>query len=103
MWVTRELIQRSLDEIKNHLDLTAWTMPKAYTLRQIAFLDWIDPRTVKTCGKYMPIRVDYREYKYSYNIGRYKKPYQVRWMRVDEIKFIYNKRNRKKKLVEEPI
>ena len=51
----------------------------------------------------MPIRVDYREYKYSYNIGRYKKPYQVRWMRVDEIKFIYNKRNRKKKLVEEPI
>ena len=51
----------------------------------------------------MPIRVDYREYRYAYNTGEYKKPYQVRRMRVDEIKFIYNKRNRNKKLVEEPI
>lgn len=103
MWVTRELAQTSLDEIRNHLDITAWRMPKAYTLRQIAFLDWIDTRTVKTCGKYMPIRVDYREYRYAYNTWKYKKPYQVRRMRVDEIKFIYNKRNRNKKLVEEPI
>lgn len=103
MVITRSLIPAEIDEIKSHLDLTAWTMVKAYTLKQISLLDWIDTRTVKTSGKYMPVRLDYREYRYAYNIWRYKKPYQIRWIRVDEIKFIYNKRNRKKRLEEEPI
>lgn len=103
MVITRELIPAELEEIKNHLDLTAWTMPKAYTLKQISFLDGIDTRTVKTCWKYMPVRLDYKEHKYEYNKGRFKKPYQIRRLRVDEIKFVFNRRNRKKKLVEEAI
>lgn len=103
MVITRELIPAELDEIKSHLSLTALTMPKAYTLKQISFLDGIDTRTVKTCWKYMPVRLDYREHKHFYNTWRYKKPYQIRRLRVDEIKFIFNRRNRKKKLVEEAI
>lgn len=39
----------------------------------------------------------------DYNRGKFKKPYAVKWIRVDEIKYIYNKRNKRHILVEEPI
>lgn len=103
MVIRKSLDQNGIDEITWHLSLTAWTMVKAYTLEQISFIDWIDTRTVKRSGKYIPVRLDLRDMRYWYNIGRYKKPYTIKWIRVDEIKHIYNKRNSKKRLEEEPI
>jgi hypothetical protein len=36
-----------------------------------------------------------------YNRGQWKKPYAIRYIRVDEIKHIYKKRNKKTELIEQ--
>ena len=78
-------------------------MVKAYSLRQLAVLDWVDTRTVKHSWKYIPVRIDDIYSRAQYNVSRYKKPYKIRYLRVDEIIYIYDKRNRMKKLIETPI
>lgn len=54
----RYLPQKEIDEIMNHLEVTADTMVKCYTLSQLAALDGIDTRTARTSGKYIPVRID---------------------------------------------
>ena len=100
MVITRSLIQAEKDEIINHIEVTAWSLVKWYTLKQLSILDWIDTRTVKTSWKYIPVRIDLRENKHKYLKGQYRKPYTIKRIRVDEIKYIFDKRNKKTKLVE---
>ena len=103
MATKKHLPQKEIDEIMNHLEATADTMVKWYTLSQLAALDGVDTRTVRNSGKYIPVRIDThiarREFR---NRWKKKKPYSIRRIRVDEIKFIFNKRNRKYKLEEQP-
>lgn len=89
------------EEIINHLDLTKDKMVKAYTLTQLACLEWKSVQWIKLSGKYIPIRIDEKYNKYMYNRGQWKKPYAIRYIRVDEIKYIYKKRNKKTELVEQ--
>lgn len=95
--------QKEIDAILNHLTVTAETHVKCYTLRQLAFLDWKTSAYVRNSWKYIPVRFDNRMSRADYNRGKFKKPYAVKWIRVDEIKYIYNKRNKRHILVEEPI
>ena len=95
--------QKEIDAIKDHLTATAGVMVKCYTLRQLAFLDWVTPATVRHSWKYMPVRFDNRMSRADYFRWKFKRPYAVKWIRVDEIKYIYNRRNKRHKLVEEPI
>lgn len=97
----KKLPQGDIDEILNHLDVTAWVLVKTYTKRQISALDSVSIDTITNSGKYIPIREDNHGTKYGYLRRGYKKPYQIKWIRVDEVKFVYNKRNKFKKLVEE--
>lgn len=89
-------------EIRNHLETTADTMIKAYTQSQLALMDWKPIESIKHWWAYIPVRIDW-----SYNLWKYKnnpnrKPYQIRYVRVDEIKALYGKRNKgRKKLIEE--
>lgn len=87
-------------EITDHRDNTAKDMIKTYTLAQLSFMDWIDTRTIKASPKYLPVRVDNADTAYRYSKGRLKKPYQIRYIRLDEIKFIFNKRTKKKLVIE---
>lgn len=76
-------------------------MIKAYSIGEIAFLDWIDTRTVRNSWKYIPVRFEDRTVRRDMRNGRTTRTYTERRVRVDEIKYIFNKRNQTKRLVEE--
>lgn len=99
----RYMPQGEIDEITNHIDTTINIMVKAYTPRQLARLDGIDVRTVKRSGRYIPVRIDARDNKYRYLRGLNTVPYCIRWIRVDEIKSIFSKRNKGKKILVEEL
>lgn len=83
-------------EIRDHRDNTSKDLVKCYTLAQLSLMDGIDTRTVKTSWRYLPVRVDnYRSY-YLMRKGQAKKAYSIMRIRLDEIKFIFNKRTGKK-------
>ena len=96
-----KLVESEKEEIISHLDLTQDKMVKAYTLTQLAYLEWKSVQWIKVSGKYIPVRFDNKYNKYMYNRGQWKKPYCVRYIRVDEIKHIFKKRNKKSELVEQ--
>lgn len=98
MPIKTKIDKSDLQELRDHRDNTAWELIKAYTLAQISFMDWIDTRTVKTSWRYLPIRVDTWESLGRFKIWKTKKPYMIRYIRLDEIKAIYSKRNKWKKL-----
>lgn len=100
MPIIKSLPSSEKEELKEHRDDTSSLMLKAYTLRQLSFMDWIDTRTVKTSWRYIPIRVDTGENRYRFKRWITKKPYSVLRVRVDEIKFMFNKRTGKKLSVE---
>lgn len=90
-----------LAELRDHRDNTAWELIKCYTLSQISFMDWIDTRTVQTNGKkYLPVRVDSWPSWEKFRRGKQAKPYRVMYIRLDEIKALYNKRTGNKLVVE---
>lgn len=85
-------------EIRDHRDNTAKDLIKCYTLRQLSLMDWIDTRTIKNSGRYLPVRVDTWRSMTDFRSGKTKKPYSVKYIRLDEVKFIFSKRNKGKKL-----
>ena len=103
MAIARNIPEEEKKEITDHLSLTAWTMVKAYTLRQLSLLDGVDTRTIRNSWKYIPVRIDYRYNKYNYIRWNYKKPYAIKRIRVDEIKYIFKKRNRGRKVLDEKL
>lgn len=96
MPIIKTLPRSDRDELRDHRDNTAKEMVKTYSLRQLSFMDGIDTRTVKTSGKYLPVRVDTGDSLYRFKRGASKKIYMVRYIRLDEIKYIFNKRTGKK-------
>lgn len=100
MAIKKTLPRGELWEIRDHRDNTAQILIKAYTLSQLSLMEWKDIRTIKNSGRFLPIRVDD-----SQNLNRYKrwinkKPYKVLYIRLDEIKYIFNKKSGKKLVVE---
>lgn len=108
IWMARiktTLPQREIETIRNHLETTAWSLVMCYTQAQLAALDWVSTSVIRHSGKYMPVRFDNRMARRDFhhrNDWR-RKPYTIKRIRVDEIKFVYNRRNKRHKLVEEPI
>lgn len=100
MAVKRDLARAEAWELRDHRDNTSKDLIKWYTLSQLSLLDGIDTRTVKTCGRYLPIRVDDGKSVYLYKQWQLKKPYRILWIRLDEIKYIFNKKTHKKLVVE---
>lgn len=100
MAIKRDLAPAEAWELRDHRDNTARDFIKGYTLAQISLLDGIDTRTVKTCGRYLPIRVDDGKSLYLYKQRQLKRPYRILRIRLDEIKYIFNKKTHKKLVVE---
>lgn len=100
MAIRTKINRTDLQEIRDHRDNTAKDLVKCYTLAQISFMDWIDTRTVKSSWKYLPVRIDTWQSIAWFKAWRLKKPYSIMWIRLDEIKFIFNKRTHKKLTIE---
>lgn len=100
MAVIRKISRTDAREIRDHRDNTAKDLIKCYTLSQLSIMDWIDTRTIKTSGRYLPVRIDHTQAIAQFKAWRTKKPYSIMWIRLDEIKFLFNKRTHKKLTVE---
>ena len=100
MVIVKKIGRSDVWELRDHRDNTAKDLIKWYTLAQLSLLDGIDTRTIKTCGRYLPIRIDDGHSTYKYKKGEVKKPYRVLWVRLDEIKYIFKKKTWKKLVVE---
>lgn len=98
MPIIKSLPRAERGELIDHRDNTAKEMIKCYSLRQLSFMDGVDTRTIKTSGRYLPVRLDTGEATSRFKRGITKKTYMVRYIRLDEIKFIFSKRNKGKKL-----
>lgn len=98
MPIMKKIDKSDLQELRDHRDNTSKDLIKAYSLAQISYMDWIDTRTIKTSWRYLPIRVDTWESLWRFKIWKTKKPYMIRYIRLDEIKYIYSKRNKWKTL-----
>lgn len=98
MPIIKKINRTDLQELRDHRDNTSKDLVKCYTLTQISLMDWIDTRTVKTSWRYLPVRIDTWRTASDFRKGLTKKPYSIMWIRLDEIKFIFSKRNKWKKL-----
>lgn len=98
MPVIKKTNRTDMREIRDHRDNTAWELIKCYTLAQLSIMDWIDTRTIKTCWRYFPVRVDNSKSLTAFKAWNQKRPYMVLWIRLDEIKDLFKKRNKGKKL-----
>lgn len=99
-WIIKSLNWIQLAELRDHKENTSWELIKCYTASQISFMDWIDTRTVKTCGRYLPVRVDSWPSWEKFRRGKQQKPYRVMYIRLDEIRALYNRMTGKKLVIE---
>lgn len=101
MPIRKSINNTDLWEIKDHLEATAWELVKCYTLAQLSLIDWKDTRFIRHYKDYLPVRIDTAQSLRKYRIWENKKPYMIAWIRLDEIKDLYSKRSKWKKLKEE--
>lgn len=88
-------------EMRDHRDNTAWELVKCYTLSQLSIMDWIDTRTIRNSWRYLPVRIDTAQSLSQFKLWNTRKPYMTMRIRMDEIKALFSKRNKGKKLVAE--
>ena len=98
MPIMKKINRTDMREIRDHRDNTAWELIKCYTLSQLSIMDWIDTRTIRTSWRYFPVRVDNAKSLLAFKKWIQKKPYMTFYIRLDEIKAIFSKRNKGKKL-----
>jgi len=96
MPIMKKINKSDAREIKDHRDNTSKDLVKCYTLAQLSLMDGIDTRTIKSSGRYIPVRIDTSDSLYRFKKWEKSKAYMVRYVRLDEIKYIFNKRTGKK-------
>lgn len=96
MPIVKTLPSSDKEELRDHRDNTAKDLVKTYSLRQLSFMDWVDTRTIKKSWRYLPVRIDTADSLYRFKRWEKSKPYMIRYIRLDEIKSIFNKRTKKK-------
>lgn len=100
VWIKRELSNSQLYELKDHRDNTAWELIKCYSKAQLSFMDWVDQSTITHSKRYLPVRVDSWPAMDRYRRWDQKRPYRIMYIRMDEIKALYNKRTGNKIVIE---
>lgn len=96
MAIVKKVDKTDKREIKDHMENTAKDLVKCYTLSQLSIMDWIDTRTIKNSWRYLPVRIDSSKSLYAYKSWQTKKPYTTMYIRLDEVRYIFNKRTGKK-------
>lgn len=91
----RQLSETQMFELRDHRDNTLDILVKCYTPAQLSFMDWIDERTVKNSEKYLPVRVDNWPSLLRFKDWKQRRPYRVLYIRLDEVKKLFNRRTRK--------
>ena len=100
MAIAKKICRSNVWELRDHRENTCRELIKWYTLKQLSLLDGIDTRAIPKSWKYLPIRVDDGRSLCLYRKWGLKKPYKILWIRLDEIKYIFNRKTWKKLVVE---
>lgn len=100
MAIIKKIDRTDKREIRDHMENTAKDLVKCYTLSQLSLMDGIDIRTIKSSWRYLPVRIDNSKSLYAYKNWQSKKPYMVMYIRLDEVRFLFNKKTHKKLVIE---
>lgn len=92
MVIYKELNESEELALKDHKMHTEWELIKCYTLKQLSYIEGVDTRTIKTSSKYLPVRVDDYRSLFYYNKWDTKKPYSLKYIKVEEIERILSKK-----------
>ena len=98
--MAKKLIETKRQEIYDHINNTSHDLIKCYDLTQLSVLEWKDAKYIKTDPRFLPVRIDSYIYKRRCWRRGYTKTYVTKWIRLDEIKFIFNKRTGRKLIIQ---
>lgn len=100
MAIVKKISRVDARELRDHRDNTAKDLVKCYTLAQLSLMDWLDTRTIKNSWRYLPVRIDSWRTASDFRLWKTKKPYSIMYIRLDEVRFLFNKRTHKKLVIE---
>lgn len=87
-------------EIIDHVYNTWNELIKCYDLRQLALIEWKDPKYIKSDPRFLPVRIDNAISRNKEKLWNKRTCYSVKYIRLDEIKHIFNKKTGRKLVVE---
>lgn len=83
-----ELSQRDMFTLTDHYENTRDKLVKCYTMRQLMAMEGKDRDTIARRWIAIPVRVDEWNKCFKFKIWQSTKPYQIRWIRIDEVAHI---------------
>lgn len=86
-----EIKDKDLWAINDHKKNTEWQLIKCYSAKQLAMIDKCDTRSIKGNKKYLPVRIDDYNTLFYYMKGQTKKPYSIKYIKVEEIEDLLSK------------
>lgn len=87
-------------EIIDHINNTSHELIKCYDIKQLSLIEWKAPQYIKKDPRFLPVRIDTAMYRTKQKMGFNRKCYSVKYIRLDEIKHIFNQRTGRKLVVE---
>lgn len=87
-------------EIIDHVYNTSHELIKCYDIQQLALIEGKDTKLIKRDPRFLPVRIDNAISRNNERIGHKRQCYSVKYIRLDEIKHIFNQRTWRKLVVE---
>lgn len=73
------------EAIAHHYENTLGKLVKCYSMVELEVMEWRYDKAIKNSWKFVPVRVDEPIKRHKYKRGKSATPYQVRWIRIDEL------------------
>ena len=87
-------------EIIDHLYNTSHELIKCYDIKQLSLIEWKAPQYIKNDPRFLPVRIDTARARNQNRAGQFRKCYSIKYIRLDEIKHIFNRKTWRKLVVE---
>lgn len=87
-------------EILDHVYNTSHELIKCYDLKQLALIEWKTIQYIKKDPRFLPVRIDTSMARTKQKMWVKRNCYTTKYIRLDEIKHIFNQRTWRKLVVE---
>lgn len=100
MMATIKISDTKKKEIIDHVYNTSHELIKCYDLKQLALIEWKAVQSIKKDPRFLPVRIDTAMARTKQKMWTKRNCYTVKYIRLDEIKHIFNQRTWRKLIVE---
>ncbi len=87
-------------EILDHVYNTSHELIKCYDIKQLALIEWKNVQYIKKDPRFLPVRIDTAIARNKQKMWSKRNCYTVKYIRLDEIRHIFNQRTWRKLVVE---